>query len=90
MGFGKVAVPIVRKGNAVVTFPIGRETGDRRDSAAPSPSRTLFFACGPIRMEFTRCGGHFAIRHSSFAFQVGLEQKAKEFVEKGAEVYAKA
>jgi len=41
-------------------------------------------------MEFTRCGGHFAIRHSSFAFQVGLEQKAKEFVEKGAEVYAKA
>jgi len=24
------------------------------------------------------------------AFQVGLEQKAKEFVEKGAEIYSKA
>jgi uncharacterized protein YllA (UPF0747 family) len=56
---------------------------------------TSLFMCGPhfCSMKITEDVQKYAAEQKiseEEALQVGLEQKAKEFAEKGAEVYAKA
>ena len=68
-------------------------------SSANSKRRTIaslwspFYTLGPLTTDITEDVRKYAAEHAvseEEALRKGMEEKSKEFVEKGAEVYAKA